>query len=493
MQMIFFSSAGWQDWDVRQQPLIRQGMPVWVDDDLRFEGEGGARPVVAVNQWLRELPVSGAPAPNTWEVYARALKGWLEFLGERGVAPFGAREQLRAALGCYAEHRLAGPVEARLAESTWNLHVGVLAQFYAWAVEEGYASAAPFTYGMGRRMAEGRLVEVRRNLAKVRAPKPHTRIKYLEREFVELFVRALEGLLPDGGPDAAFRGLNPGRNAATAKLVLASGLRRQEFTYLLVHEVPPLPAQPTTAPIPLPVAAGITKGRKQRTTWASYDALAAVHRYCALERPLATEGSTWRPDPRLGEPLVVTEADRHGGLINGRRLAWSKLAPIERARLVDAAGGSLLLAVQRNGAPFLDWPTVFRRASDRVRARFEPRFPHVRPHRLRHSFAMATLEKLVAGYYQQAARLVAGSGDNPAMALYLTQADPLMVLRDLLGHSSVTTTELYLSKLDTARVFGDAYETAGRDAGLTEDVLAEVDAEFDAEFDDETDEAAVNA
>ena len=33
--------------------------------------------------------------------------------------------------------------------------------------------------------------------------------------------------------------------------------------------------------------------------------------------------------------------------------------------------------------------------SDRIRSRFEPRFPHVHPHRLRHSFSMRTLEYLV--------------------------------------------------------------------------------------------------
>jgi integrase len=159
-------------------------------------------------------------------------------------------------------------------------------------------------------------------------------------------------------------------------------------------------------------------------------------------------------------------------------MPWSRLGPVERLRLVDPRGGSLLLALRGDGGPFLDWATVFRRAANRIRARFEPRFPHVHPHRLRHSFAMVTLEHLVAGYYQQAAALVADTGDNPAMALYLTKSDPLMVLRDLLGHSSVTTTELYLRRLDTARVFRDAYEQAGRRAGIDPAVLAEVDAEF---------------
>lgn len=479
MHLIFFSAAGWEGWDLDRRPLIRQGMPVLVDDDLRLEDEHGPRATVTANQWLRELPVSGAPSPNTWEVYARALKGWMEFLTERDVPAFGSREQLRAVLSCYAEYRLAGPLQARLAGTTWNLHIGVLAQFYEWAVEEGHSSSVPFTYAAARRLVGDQLVETRRNLAKVRQPEAHVTVKHLEPDFAEFLVRVLEGLLPDGTPDPQFRGLNPGRNSAVARLVLASGLRRQEFTFLLVHEVPPLPPAPTPLPIPLPVAAAIAKGRKQRTTWVSYDALAAVHRYLDLERPLAAAGSAWKPGPELGEPLTVTAADRHGGTVNGRRVSWSKLAPEDRLRLVDSSGGSLLLALQRTGAPFADWPTVFRRASEDIRKRFEPRFPHVNPHRLRHSMALSTLERLVAGYYQQAAQLVTGTGDNPAMALYLTQADPLMILRDLLGHTSVTTTEIYLSRLDTTRVFREAYENAGRSSHLTDAVLDEVEAEFD--------------
>ncbi len=66
MLMTFFTSAGWESWDLRDRPLIPERMPVLVDDDLLFEdGPGAARLVVAVNRWLRELPVSGAPAPAT--------------------------------------------------------------------------------------------------------------------------------------------------------------------------------------------------------------------------------------------------------------------------------------------------------------------------------------------------------------------------------------------------------------------------------------------
>jgi integrase len=93
----------------------------------------------------------------------------------------------------------------------------------------------------------------------------------------------------------------------------------------------------------------------------------------------------------------------------------------------------------------------------------------------------------VGGYYAQAAGLVAatdsGSGPDAALALYLAKADPMMVLRDLLGHSSVVTTESYLRRLDMTRIYRDAYERAGERAGLLDRAAAQQEA--DDEFTDE--------
>nr|WP_244604187.1 site-specific integrase [Mycobacterium attenuatum] len=126
-------------------------MPFLIDDDLLFEdGPATPRPATVINRWLRLLPASGAPAPSSWENYARAVKEWTEFLAEHGVGLFDSRDRLKAGLSRYAEHRAAGPVSARFAPTTWAQHMSILSLFYRWAIDEGLATAEPFTYRSAR-------------------------------------------------------------------------------------------------------------------------------------------------------------------------------------------------------------------------------------------------------------------------------------------------------------------------------------------------------
>ena len=110
--LTFFSSRGWESWDIASRPLVPERMPVLVDDDLLFEdGPGAPRPVVAVNRWLREASGERVPVrPVRGESYARVLKEWAEFLAGHGVGLFDSRERLKLALEQkYAEYRAAGP------------------------------------------------------------------------------------------------------------------------------------------------------------------------------------------------------------------------------------------------------------------------------------------------------------------------------------------------------------------------------------------------
>ncbi|MEW1734414.1 site-specific integrase [Nocardia beijingensis] len=221
-----------------------------------FEDASGARPSTVVNRWLRELPSSGCPAPSSWESYARVLRSWMEFLGEFGVDLFDERRPLKDALSAYAVHRACGPIDARFEVTTWDRHVSVLAAFYRWAVAEGHARAEPFTYAQAKPIYGAQVRDVHKNLAVRRRPKAHVTIKYLERDFEALFLKTLAGLTPNGTEDTRYRGRELARNAAIGGLGLTTGLRRQEFTYLLVPEIPALPPNPSALPIPFRVPAG---------------------------------------------------------------------------------------------------------------------------------------------------------------------------------------------------------------------------------------------
>lgn len=433
---------------------IPRGMPFLLDDD-------GA-PVEPVNRWLRSLPTTGVPSPNSWSAYACDLLAWVRFLRARSLEVLADPAALVGAVAAYHADRRMGELSRRLAESSWGRAITAISGFYEWARAEGLIESVPFSYrlqvisGGGR----GRQV-VKRNLARERQPHSHVTIRWLEQDFLEMFLGVgLAGMLPDGADDPHFGGQQPARNAAIGHLGAASGLRAQEFSHLLVWELPHLPADTTTPVVPLVVPGVIAKGKKMRTTWVSPAALSRVHSYLRLERRLAVDGSDWRPD----RPLAVTDPDALGGRVDGRRVRWATLDLDARCRLVAPGGGSALLGVSSTGAPITDWEYTFGAASRRCR-HFEPRFPDVTPHVLRHSFAVHTLRWLVKTHMADVAKLLKASGADPAWVLALRCADPLLVLRDLLGHASVSTTEDYLRVVDTSRLFTDAELDVGDEGG----------------------------
>ena len=444
MRVYLFDSAACAALPALPPVGIASGMPFVLDDD--------GRPAVDLNRWLRSLPTTGVAAAKSWEAYARDLVAWRRFLHQRGMDLCHDVGALRVAVADYHGDRRMGEPARRLAPSSWNRAIAAIARFYEWANAEGLVDAVPFRYRLYLIRTDGSPQVLRRNLAKESQARPHVTVRWLEADYLELFLSVgLGGRLPDGGDDVDFRGRESARNAALGRLAATSGMRSQEFSHLLVWELPARASTPDADLVALPVPAPITKGGKARTTWTSAAALAELHSYVALERSASVAGSDWRPP---GGVLQVSEPDLLGGRINGRRVRWSSLRVGERRRLVGPGGGTALLAARADGAPFTDWEYVFQVASQRCR-RFEPRFPVVTPHTLRHSFAVHTLRQLVQGHLTDSAKLLGVCGADPAWALALRAQDPLLVLRDLLGHASVSTTEIYLRLIDVTRLFTD--------------------------------------
>jgi site-specific recombinase XerD len=426
--------------------LADLGLPHGMPFVLRSDG----MPDRVANRWLASLPTYGCRSANTWKAYALTWAEWARFVRARGVEPAAAMAVDVAAF--FATQRLDSD-GAGVGRATWNRKVAALENFYRWAIDNGLAAASPFVYRDGwARGSDGAVRAVRRNLAKERVGRAHATLRWLEPDRLRLFLMVgLGGLLPDGTEDRAFAGRQAARNRAFGELLATSGLRAQEGSLLLVHELPAA-GGPGDRFVALSVPAGIAKGGVPRRTIVRTTALRAIESYVRLER--SETGGSWSP----ADGLEVREATADGARVGGRSTRWAGVDADARARLVQN-GAAVSWALSSSGGPMIDWSDVFARATERCRV-FQPDFPPVTPHTLRHTFAVHTLRRLVT----QTVRLVREQQDDPALdvlAGYWRVHDPLLALRDLLGHASITTTQVYLHAIDPTRM------------------LASVDAEFE--------------
>lgn len=411
---------------------------------------GDGLPDRVANRWLASLPTHGCRSRSTWRAYALNWAEWARFLQARGATPLAATGEDVAAF--YSAQRLdRGGVG--VGRATWNRKVAALESFYRWAIDRGLVPSSPFVYREAwARGSDGVVRSVRRNLAKERSGRPHATLKWLESDRLAVFLAVgLGGLLPEGSEDAMFLGRNAARNRAFGELLASSGLRVQEGSYLLVHELP-VAEGPGGRLVALNVPGAIAKGGVPRRTIVSTAALRMIESYVRIER--SAVGGGWSPTGAL----EVRDATADGGCVEGRWARWAAVDIHARARLVEN-GGAIAWPRSAAGGPMTDWSDVFARATERCRA-FAPGFPRVTPHTLRHTFAVHTLRRLVS----QTVRRVREHEHDPAldvMAGYWRIHDPLLALRDLLGHASVTTTQVYLHAIDPTRLLASVDEELG--------------------------------
>ncbi|MFB6957544.1 tyrosine-type recombinase/integrase [Streptomyces sp. NPDC056309] len=330
-------------------------------------------------------------------------------------------------------------------------------KFYTWAADEGLIERTPFKYYESSRRAEsGRQVPVRSNRAVEKAAKRGS-VKFLSvPRYAALRDVGLRGQLPSGTADPSFRGRNAERNAVMAELLVTTGLRIEEAASLCWPELPAPNRQDGKKSVPFDLAPPTAKRDKGRRILLPNRIVAALADYVEIERSLVLDRWNARGRPLPADAVLGSQPDRRGVRMQTkdgrlRRVPWSRVPPSIRSRLflMDEQGrpvgpACVWLGHEARPVSLSAWEAVFVRASERCQTYGVD--VTATPHVLRHTFAVHLLSALI---HEQI-----GSVDRQELADGVYRriiGDPLDHLRRLLGHSSITTTYIYLDCTDQAQ------------------------------------------
>jgi integrase len=253
------------------------------------------------------------------------------------------------------------------------------------------------------------------------------------------------------------------RNALFADLLITTGLRLEEASGLLVHEVEALDRPEGAPQVWFRVSSGLAKGGRGRQVLIPTRLVRSLLAYVAIERRSACAKFMARDGwVAIDRPIFVRAPVAGSRIVlrDGGSVSADALTPGERARLVvcDAEGApreAAALWLTEVGQPVRpnSWEAVFARASKRCAEAGHPL--RVSPHDLRHSFAVHMLAMLVQRRLAEAGR-PGGEAEGYRQLL----GDPLQQVQRLLGHASLTTTSIYL---DHVACCTDTVDTAMED------------------------------
>jgi integrase len=421
---------------------IGDGTPIFLDDQMR--------PVEPVSTWFRHLAVQRRDE-KTMKAYAYIVRRLMEFLAERGADLLSMTEADLVAYRASRTEMQDEPVD----DSTWRREASVISTLTAWLLDQGHIRRRPV------RVVNGR-VPLTTGIAH------EMRIRHLTLEQY-LYFRdvGLGGQRPDGSVDLAFRGWAPHRSRAAAEVALLTGMRKQEWSTLLLPEIGEGWRQ-SCDPVEL-LLQECAKYKKARTVYVPPGGLEAIDTYMLLERQDIVAASAKALARRHRELFVVAEVDieqgKVAGVFEGRRRTFviSAMAPwLRRLTVRETKGGLEALAVfLGHGGLMLgpsSWDRVRLDAWRRMRAHAAlakvPTTP-ARPwrfHDLRHSFCLQLLKHLMR---MQEERREAQRLGLPTLAEHIA-FDPLLVVQRRMGHSNPATTYLYLRYLEDPMNYVDA-------------------------------------
>lgn len=402
---------------------------------------GGETYSADIDRFLLALPLEGVRSPRSLRSYGYDLVLWVRFL-------FVVRRRtvLEASpddIAAFHRVRRRGPVDERVSPATWNRSVSVLLRFYRWAQEQKLIQVNPITTRISRAIRGPRAGSPVRVLAMERGVGRTQEVRYLRIEEYLRFVTA--GIRSQAGPGQRGGCRNSLRNALFADFLVSTGLRLQEASGILRHELPLHFGQTQDKQLWFTVPAGVAKGGVERRIFAPRNIVNSIRRYIEIERP--RQVAHWQTQFERGKidtsRALFVHAQPEGDrlrLVNGASFRSGELDAFERERLVlcDARGKPMEPAgiwLSERGGPVSSnaWEKVFVRAS----ASAFPDRPAITPHQLRHTYAVHVLAMLLQ--LQRGDLMLQRIGLRGDFLL----GDPLRTVQRLLGHASIETTFIY--------------------------------------------------
>jgi site-specific recombinase XerD len=407
-----------------------------------------------LDRFFLDLPLNGVRSPHSLRAYGYDVAVWVRFLHAAcGKTVWAAT---RADVDAFHRARRREEAGARISAASWNRGIAALEKLYRWAQLEGLVASSPFTHRDVWRQGHGggRVRVVARNDSYERAAR-RSDVRFISLEDYRVFRDVgLRGLTVDGAERPSARDRNGARNALFAELLVTTGLRLSEASFLLAVEITDLARhaeRSRQARFELPYA--LTKGDHGRSILLPRRLLQQIRAYIAVERAHAItkfkNGKAWNA---IQQPILVRGPEPNAtglALCEGGTISFEALTPDERGRLVicdedGAPDQPATLWLTEIGLPVQpnSWEAAFARASRRCATAGVP--VRVNPHQLRHTFAVHMLAMLI----QHRLRDAAGERPVSGMEGYRRLlGDPLQQVQRLLGHASLTTTYIYLDHI----------------------------------------------
>lgn len=354
---------------------------------------------------------------------------WVALHGEPKV---DLTDASRADLQAYVSARAK-----TLAPTTLQTEASCLINFYRYAVEKGWMDYDPVPRWNGRSTLAPRANRVSRVSKFLTGPQT--------THFLTVGLRA-DGASPDARP------ASPERDYCYGLLLATTGLRREEAGLLLDRELPYPKDMPSDG---VHAFERSGKGGVARYVYVTDEAARAIDLYRQTERAtkIAKAQPLLRRKLRAGDLIVTDGLTTFRGkptvIVEGRKVALVNFTDENRARAVrindDGTIEPLGLFLAQGGLPpsLKYWDDLFRDARDRVHDAGHgdrpPAHVTVGPHTMRHTFAV----RMLAGLMRQGQQV----GDDA----YQFLANPVLTVKELLGHASVETTHRYLYAAETWR------------------------------------------